>query len=184
MVSAIYASGWIEKAFQSVGRFSIGIEAGLHGCYALRFSSFHFFSLFHPEPSASIEKKCGGLAFLASDLTGALLWFGKIGHLKGLKILQLLPLNPLTIGLRGISYVFYGIHACKELKKDIRNRQAWIDVAASVAQVTLAALLLVGITCTPVVYGFTAIAYGLTAASVGHYVITSLIQWKKRRRAP
>lgn len=172
----------LEKAMHSLGRFSIGIEAGLHGCYALRFSSFHLFSVFHPDSKASLEKKCGGLAFLASDLTGALLWFGKIGHLHGAKILQVLPLNALTISLRGISYAFYGVHACKELKNDIRNKQAWIDLAASVAQVALAVIMLVGITSLPVLYGFTAVAYALTAGSLGFFVINYLIQLKRNRQ--
>lgn len=180
----IHSSSWVEKAVQSVGRFSIGIEAGLHGCYALRFSSFHFLSIFHQEPNASLEKKCGGLAFLASDLTGALLWFGKIGHLYGSKILQVLPLNPITVSLRGISYAFYGVHACKELKKDIKNRQAWIDLAASVAQVALAVLILAAIPHAPVIYGFTAVAYALTTASVGHFLIQQFIQARRNRQKP
>jgi cation transport ATPase len=176
------AASLIEKAMQSAGRFSIGIEAGLHGCYALRFSSFHFLSAFHPHPTSTIEQKCGALAFLASDLTGALLWFSRIGHLYGKKILQLLPLSPLTVVLRGVSYAFYGVHACKELKKDIRNRQAWFDLAASVAQVALAVFVIFAAKYAAVILGFTALAYSLTAVSIGHFLIDYLIKERKRRR--
>lgn len=180
-ILSMQAVGFFEKAAQSVGRFSIGIEAGLQGCYALRFSSFHFLSVFHPHPQQTFEQKCGALCFLASDLTGALLWFSKIGHLYGKKILQLLPLNPLTSALRGVSYAFYGIHACKELKKDLRNRQAWFDLAASVAQVALAVIVLVAAQYATVILGLTAVAYSLTALSVGHFAITLLIKIKKAR---
>lgn len=177
----MHAASFIEKAMQSAGRFSIGIEAGLHGCYALRFSSFHFLTVFHPDKTSALEKKCGALTFLASDLSGALLWFSRIGHLYGKKILQLLPLSPLTVALRGISYAFYGVHACKELKKDIRNKQAWMDLAASVSQLALAVIVLIGTQYASVIYGLTAVAYALTTLSIGHFMIASIIKAKKER---
>ncbi len=186
-------NGWqgvVENIFYSIHRFDLDFSGLLHGCYAIRIPVFHLENIVHDLRKKPFLDIAGDGLFILSDVIGALDWLKRLKLLNWIKITDLMkkvplfrPLAEISLsrilgGVRGVAYLFYGLHSIKKLAYDRveggERRQAIIDLVCAVAQVALAILVVAGVTLNPVILPLSAGAFILSCISIGHYTFRKL----------